>query len=77
MEFNALTWLFTIFIIIVIILRISSCIDNYDEDDEIIIEDRTPELSDSESEWQNVNVGYFTSLGHIKTLASLRASFSK
>jgi len=41
-----------IFIVIVIIARISSYLENYenDEDDEIIIEDRTPELSDSESE---------------------------
>ena len=37
---------------VVIIARISSYLENYenDEDDEIIIEYRTPELSDSESE---------------------------
>ena len=50
MKFNVLTWLFTIFLLIVIIIIISSYMENEnDEDDEIIIEDRTPELSDSES----------------------------
>ena len=50
MEFNVLTWLFTIFFLIVIITIISSYMEHEnDEDDEIIIEDRTPELSDSES----------------------------
>jgi len=50
-KFNVLTWIFTIFVIIVIIIRIGGCIEGYenDEDDEIIIEDRTPQLSDSES----------------------------
>ena len=49
-KFNVLTWIFTIFVIIVIIIRIGGCIEGYenDEDDEIIIEDRTPQLSDSE-----------------------------
>ena len=58
MELNVLICF--IFIVIVIIARISSYLENYehDEDGEIIIEnrtpepseDRTPELSDSESE---------------------------
>ena len=58
MEFQlkCITGIFTVFIVIVIIIRISIYMeDDYenDEDDEIIIEDiedRTPELSDSESE---------------------------
>ena len=50
MKFNVLTWLFTIFCLVVIIVIISSYMEyKNDEDDEIIIEDRTPELSDSES----------------------------
>jgi len=51
MELNNVLICF-IFIVIVIIARISSYLENYenDEDDEIIIEDRTPELSYSESE---------------------------
>jgi len=54
MELNVNVLVCFIFIVLLLIIRISSCIEvNYenDEDDEIIIEnDRTPELSDSESE---------------------------
>jgi len=54
MELNVNVLVCFIFIVLLLIIRISSCIEadyENDEDDEIIIEnDRTPELSDSESE---------------------------
>lgn len=54
MELNVNVLVCFIFIVLLLIIRISSCIETdyeNDEDDEIIIEnDRTPELSDSESE---------------------------
>ena len=61
MELNVNVLVCFIFIVLLLIIRISSCIEadyENEEDDEIIIEDRTPELSedrtpelsDSESE---------------------------
>lgn len=54
MELNVNVLVCFIFIVLLLIIRINSCIETdceNDEDDEIIIEnDRTPELSDSESE---------------------------
>jgi len=52
MKLNVLTGIFTVFIVIVILIRISIYMEDDEDyqDDQIIIEDKTPELSDSESE---------------------------
>jgi len=50
MKLNALTGIVTVFIVIVILIRISIYMEDDENDDQIIIEDKTPELSDSESE---------------------------